>query len=116
MMLNNTWLKLALAVIVEIFATTMLVTSDGFTYLLPGLLAIAGYGVCYYLLTYVTRSLHLGVAYAIWSGAGIVAVNMIGMWFFDTPVNSIRSAGMWMIIAGIAIISCAEKYKKMEAL
>lgn len=68
MTLRKTYMKLALAILFEIFATTMLVLSEGFTRILPSILSIIGYGLCYYILTYVFRRMHLGVAYAIWCG------------------------------------------------
>lgn len=114
MTLRKTYMKLALAILFEIFATTMLVLSEGFTRILPSVLAIIGYGLCYYILTYVFRRMHLGVAYAIWSGVGIVAVNIIGMLNFGHSISGSHLLGMWLIVAGVIVINFSAKYKTME--
>lgn len=116
MTLRKAYVKLGLAILLEIFATSMLVLSQGFTHIFPSLFAIAGYGACYYVLTYVFRSMHLGVAYAIWSGVGIVAVNLIGIFIFGTPICGTRLTGMWFIVAGVIIVNLSAKYKEMERI
>ncbi len=114
MTLRKTYMKLALAILFEIFVTTMLVLSEGFTRILPSILSIIGYGLCYYILTYVFRRMHLGVAYAIWSGVGIVAVNIIGVLNFGYSISGGHLLGMWLIVAGVIVINFSAKYKTME--
>lgn len=116
MTLRKAYIKLGLAILLEIFSTTMLVSSEGFTRIVPSFLAIVGYGACYYVLTYVFRSMHLGVAYAIWSGVGIVAINIIDMVIFGTPISGNRLTGMWFIVAGVIIVNFSAKYKVMEKI
>ena len=72
------WLYLIIAITGEIVGTTALKASDGFTRLVPSLLAITGYGVGFYFLAHVLRTIPLGITYAIWSGVGVAAIAMIG--------------------------------------
>lgn len=116
MTLSKTYMKLALAILFEIFATTMLVASAGFTRLIPTVLAIAGYGLCYYILTFVFRRMHLGVVYAIWSGMGIVAVNILGMIFFGYSLSGGHLIGMWLIVAGVFVVNFSAKNKTMKSV
>ncbi len=74
------WLYLIIAITGEIVGTTALKASDGFTRLVPSLLAITGYGVGFYFLAHVLRTIPLGITYAIWSGVGVAAIAMIGWW------------------------------------
>ncbi|WP_442916190.1 DMT family transporter, partial [Leucobacter sp. M11] len=64
------WFLLATAIALEVFATSMLKASAGFTRLWPSIAVIGGYGLSFYLLSQVLRVLPVGTAYAIWSGAG----------------------------------------------
>ena len=63
---------LAIAIVTEVFASTCLAKSDGFTQLLPTLASLVGYAVAFYCLSQVVKSMPLGIVYAIWSGVGIV--------------------------------------------
>ncbi|HGW2941555.1 TPA: multidrug efflux SMR transporter [Citrobacter freundii] len=107
-------MKLALAILFEIFATTMLVLSEGFTRILPSILSIIGYGLCYYILTYVFRRMHLGVAYAIWSGVGIVAVNIIGVLNFGYSISGGHLLGMWLIVAELLLLIFPQNIKRWK--
>lgn len=103
MILNNEYKKLVVAILFEIFATTMLVLSNGFSKVLPSVLSVLGYAICFYIMTYVFRTIKMGVAYAIWSGIGIVAINLIGIFAFHTPITGGRFMGMWFIVAGVVV-------------
>ena len=68
----NVYLLLGIAIVAEVIATTALKASAGFSRLGPSLLVVIGYGLAFWLLSLVVRSVPVGIAYAIWSGAGIV--------------------------------------------
>jgi len=116
MILHKGYKKLFLAILFEIFSTTMLVLSNGFTRILPSVLAVIGYAICFYIMTYVFRIIKMGVAYAIWSGMGIVAINVIGIFAFHTPVTGGRFIGIWFIVAGIIITHLNESNSVVNKL
>ena len=74
------YLILLLAIICEVVATSALKQTEQFTRLVPTLITLAGYVGAFYFLSMVLRSIPLGIAYAIWSGAGIVLVGLSAGW------------------------------------
>jgi len=72
------WIYLTVAIIAEVLATTALKSSQGFTKLLPSIVVVAGYGIAFYLLSKIVQVLPLAITYAIWSGAGIALVGIVG--------------------------------------
>lgn len=100
----NAYVYLALAIVAEVVATSALKASEGFTRLGPSLLAAAGYGVAFYLLSLTLKSVPVGVAYAIWSGAGIVLIALIGWLVLKQPLDLAAMLGMALIVAGVAVI------------
>jgi small multidrug resistance pump len=100
----NSYLLLALAIAAEVVATTALKAADGFTRPGPSLLVVAGYGLAFWLLGLVVKTVPVGVAYAIWSGAGIVLVTLLGVLFYRQLPDFPAMLGMGLIIAGVAVI------------
>ncbi|ATA24646.1 hypothetical protein BIY26_06260 [Brenneria goodwinii] len=96
---------LFIAVITEIFATTMLILSDGISLAIPAVLATIGYAASYYTLTLALQKIPMGLAYAIWSGIGILATNFIGKFLFNQTLQTGSIIGMWLIIIGVLIIN-----------
>jgi len=76
--MNPGYLYLAVAIVAEVIATSALKSAEGFTRLGPSLLVAAGYGIAFYCLSQVMKTVPVGVAYAIWSGAGIVLIALVG--------------------------------------
>lgn len=102
--MNTGYLYLAVAVVAEVIATSALKASDGFTKAGPSLLVAAGYGVAFYFLSLVLRSVPIGVAYAIWSGAGIVLIATFGWLFMKQSLDAGAIAGIALIVAGVLVI------------
>ncbi len=102
--MNTGYLYLAVAVVAEVIATSALKASDGFTQAGPSLLVAAGYGVAFYFLSLVLRSVPIGVAYAIWSGAGIVLIATFGWLFMKQSLDTGAIAGIALIVAGVLVI------------
>ncbi|MCT7656591.1 SMR family transporter [Oceanimonas sp. NS1] len=100
----NAYLLLALAIVAEVVATTALKASAGFTRLGPSLTVVAGYGLAFWLLGLVVKTMPVGVAYAIWSGAGIVLVTLLAVLFYRQIPDFPAMLGMGLIIAGVAVI------------
>ncbi|HBZ9183876.1 TPA: QacE family quaternary ammonium compound efflux SMR transporter [Citrobacter farmeri] len=68
------WLFLVIAIVGEVIATSALKSSEGFTKLAPSAVVIIGYGIAFYFLSLVLKSIPVGVAYAVWSGLGVVII------------------------------------------
>ncbi|WP_213686138.1 multidrug efflux SMR transporter [Roseicyclus sp.] len=99
------WLYLFFAITGEIIGTTALKASDGFTRLAPSLMAIMGYGVAFYFLALVLRSIPLGITYAIWSGVGVAAVTLIGWWLYGQRLDWAALVGIGLIVAGVLVLN-----------
>ncbi|MGJ7541590.1 DMT family transporter [Variovorax sp. LT1R16] len=104
-----TWLYLAFAIVAEVAATSALKASEGFTRLGPSVLVVVGYGIAFFLLSLTLRTVSVGVAYAIWSGAGIVLVSLVGLVLFKQRLDGPAMLGMGLIVAGVAVIQLFSK-------
>ena len=102
--MNPGYLYLAIAIAAEVVATSALKASEGFTRLGPSLVVAAGYGVAFYFLSLVLRTVPVGVAYAIWSGVGIVLIAIIGWAVLKQPLDAPALVGIGLIVAGVAVI------------
>lgn len=101
----NSYLALGIAIISEVIATTALKSSDSFTRLAPSLIAIAGYSIALYLLTVAMKVIPTGVAYAIWSGLGIVLISIAAFIFHQQKIDLAGMLGMALIIVGVVVLN-----------
>ena len=100
-----TYLFLAIAIATEVAATTLLKLSDGFTKPVPSVLTVLGYGASFYFLSIALRSIPTGIAYAIWSGAGIILIAMIAWIFQGQKLDAPALGGMGLIMAGVLVMN-----------
>ena len=100
---------LALAIVAEVAATSALKASEEFTRLWPSLIVVVGYGMAFYLLTLVLRSIPVGVTYAIWAGVGIVLVAVVSAIVYRQIPDLPAIIGMALIIAGVVVINVFSK-------
>lgn len=98
------YLFLALAIVAEVIGTSALKASEGFTRLGPSLLVVAGYGLAFYLLGLVLRSMPVGIAYAYWAGLGIVLVTLVGILVYGERPDLPALLGLGMIVGGVVVI------------
>jgi small multidrug resistance pump len=105
----SNYLFLAIAIIAEVIATSALKASQSFTQLLPSVLVVVGYGVAFYCLSLTLRTIPVGIAYAIWSGAGIVLVSLIGFALYGQKLDPWAMVGIGLIIAGVMVINLLSK-------
>ena len=96
---------LALAIIAEVIATNALKASEEFTKLIPSVIVVVGYGAAFYLLSLVLKTIPVGVAYAIWSGVGIVLIAVIAAVVFKEIPDIPAMIGMALIISGVIVIN-----------
>jgi len=98
------YLILFLAVAAETIGTTALQASQQFSRLGPSVLVVLAYAVSFILLGWVLKFMPVGIAYAIWSGLGIVFIAVIGFLVFGQRLDTAALAGMALILAGILVI------------
>lgn len=98
------WLILFIAIAAEVVATSALKASDGFSRLWPSLLVVAGYATAFYCLSLTLKTIPVGMAYAIWSSAGIVLVSLIAWVFFKQRLDLPAILGMGLIVTGVLVI------------
>jgi small multidrug resistance pump len=96
----NPWLLLGIAIIFEILGTSLLKASDGFARWGWGAGSIACYWICFAFLAVAIKSIPVGVAYAIWSGAGIVAITLIGFVVFKQNLGLMQLGCIALIALG----------------
>lgn len=100
---------LTMAIVAEVIATTMLKASEGFTRLWPSLVVVVGYGVAFWGLSMVVKTMPLGIVYAIWSGMGIVLVSIAVVFVYQQKLDWPAVLGMGLIIAGVLVINLLSK-------
>ncbi len=103
------YLYLAIAIACEVIATSALKTSQGFTVPIPSIITVVGYAVAFYLLSLTLKTIPIGIAYAIWSGAGIILISAIGWIFYKQHLDLAACIGLALMIAGIVIINVFSK-------
>ncbi len=103
------WLILFLAIVAEVIATSALKASAGFTRLLPSVLVVVGYGISFYCLSLTLKVIPLGVTYAIWSGAGVVLVSLVGWLIYGQVLDLAAVIGISLIVAGVLVLNLFTK-------
>ncbi|MCA0995724.1 MULTISPECIES: SMR family transporter [Roseobacteraceae] len=99
-----TYVILAFAVLAETIGTAALQASQQFTRPLPSVIVVVAYAAAFYLLAMVLRAMPVGLAYAMWSGLGIVFISIIGLVAFGQKLDLAAILGMGLIVAGILVI------------
>ncbi|WP_288402215.1 SMR family transporter [uncultured Acinetobacter sp.] len=99
------YLFLTIAIIAEVIATSALKASQGFSVLKPSIITILGYAVALFFLSLTLKTMPVGIAYAIWSGAGIVLISTVGWIFFKQHLDLAAIIGLGLMLAGIIVIN-----------
>ena len=103
------YLYLIVAVVAEVVATSALKMTHQFTRLGPSVVVVLGYAVAFYCLSQVLKTIPVGLAYAIWSGLGIVLVTAVGTVLFKQIPDLAAIIGMVLIVAGVVVINVFSK-------
>jgi len=103
------YIYLAIAIIAEVIATSALKASDEFTKIIPIMIIIVGYGVAFYFMTLVLRTMPVGITYAIWSGMGIVLITITSTVLYKQIPDTPAIIGMGLIITGVVVINIFSK-------
>ncbi len=103
------WLFLSVAIVSEVIATSALKQSEGFTKLAPSILVLAGYGLAFYFLSLTLRTIPVGIAYAVWAGAGIALISLIGWIVFNQKLDLPAFIGIGLIVSGVVVLNVFSK-------
>ncbi|MET0856046.1 MAG: SMR family transporter [Telluria sp.] len=101
----NKWVILGIAIVAETIATSAMKSSEGFTRLVPSMIVVTGYAVAFYFLSLTLKTIPVGIAYAIWSGVGIVLISLAGWALFGQKLDAPALIGMALIISGVVVMN-----------
>jgi small multidrug resistance pump len=99
------YLYLAIAILGEVVATSALKASDQLTRPLPSMIVMVGYAVAFYFLSLALRTLPLGIAYAIWAGAGTMLIALVGCVVFQQVLDAAAIVGIALMLVGAVIVN-----------
>jgi len=105
----NKWVILGIAVLAETVATSAMKSSEGFTRLVPSVIVVIGYAIAFYFLSITLKEIPVGIAYAIWSGIGIVLISLVGWIMFGQKLDTPALIGMALIISGVVVMNVFSK-------
>ncbi|RJX37783.1 QacE family quaternary ammonium compound efflux SMR transporter [Paenibacillus pinisoli] len=110
--MNKGYVALSVSIIFEVFGTTMLKLSHGFTELLSSIGVLIGFGVAFYSLSICLRTIPLSMAYAIWSGVGTALTALIGVILWRDPFNMLTLSGFVLIVGGVVLLHASDSAPK----
>ena len=96
---------LSIAIITEVIGTAFLVKSNGFTKIIPTTITAVCYVLSFYLLAQVTKTLPIGIAYAIWGGVGVALTAVIGLIAFKQTLDIPAIIGILLIVSGVVVMN-----------
>jgi small multidrug resistance pump len=99
------WVLLAVAIVSEVIGTSALKASEGFSRLWPSVIVVVGYASAFYFLSLTLRTIPVGVAYAIWSGAGVALIALIAWILYGQALDVPAVVGIALIVAGVVVLN-----------
>ena len=105
MKLSYAYMFLALAIILEVTGTSFVKDTEGFTRWVPSILCLVTICFSYYLMSHVVIFIPVGITYATWSGLGIAAITIIGVFKYNQIPNIPTIIGLSLIIVGVIIVN-----------
>ena len=99
------YIYLLIAIVAEVIGTSALKA----TRVWPSVLVVASYSCAFYFLALCLRSMPIGIAYAIWSGLGIVLVAVAGVFIYREIPDLPGIIGIALIILGVIILNVFSK-------
>ncbi|MFL9878191.1 SMR family transporter [Herbaspirillum rhizosphaerae] len=103
------YLLLGIAIVSEVIATSALRASDGFTKLIPSVAVVVGYALAFLFLSMTLKTIPVGIAYAIWSGLGIVLISIVAYFVYGQTLDTPAIIGMALILAGVLVLNLFSK-------
>lgn len=103
------WLYLVIAIVTEVIGTTALKATEGFTKVVPSLIVAVSYAASFYFLSLTLKVIPVGIAYAVWSGVGIVLIAIVGWLMFGQTIDRYGVLGIALIGAGVVVLNTLSK-------
>lgn len=103
------WIFLCVAIIAEVIATSALKISEGFSKPIASVIVVLGYIIAFYCLSLTLKTIPVGIAYAIWSGVGIVLVTTIAWIVFGQKLDVWGIIGIALIMSGVLVLNLLSK-------
>ena len=95
------WIILLLAGIFEVAWAYAMKLSDGFSKFVPSIVTVVGYILSAVFLSIALKKLPLGIAYAMWTGFGIVGTTLLGVIMFHESLSLPQIICVVLIVGGI---------------
>ena len=111
MNLTYAYLLLAFAIVLEITGTSFVKDTAGFTKWIPSMICLGTICLSYYFMSHVVGFIPVGITYATWSGLGIAAITIIGIFKYDQVPNIPTVIGLVLIIVGVIIVNTMSDIK-----
>ena len=111
MNLAYAYIFLAFAIVLEITGTSFVKDTEGFTKWIPTLICLITISISYYLMSHVVTRIPVGITYATWSGLGIAAITVIGIYKYNQVPNIPTVIGLVLIIIGVVIVNTMNDIK-----
>ena len=105
MNLTYAYILLAFAIVLEITGTSFVKDTVGFTRWVPSIICLGTICFSYYLMSHVVSFVPVGITYATWSGLGIAAITIIGIFKYNQIPNFPTIIGLILIIIGVIIVN-----------
>ncbi|MFN2747823.1 MULTISPECIES: DMT family transporter [Bacillus] len=102
------WLYLCLAILFETAGTISMKLSNGFSKIIPSILLLVFYAASLVFLTLTLKTMDIAVAYAVWSGLGIVFISVMGFLYFGESISLLKVISIILIITGVVALNVAE--------
>ncbi|MBB6446823.1 DMT family transporter [Bacillus benzoevorans] len=106
------WIYLCLAILFEVAGTTTMKLSEGFTKVIPGVLLLVFYCCSLIFLTLTLKTIDISVAYAVWSGMGILIITCIGIFLFGESISLLKVLSIILIIVGVTTLNYTVEHEK----
>ena len=103
------WLILFIAIVAEVIATSALKSSEGFTKPIASIVVVLGYMIAFYCLSLTLKTIPVGIAYAVWSGVGIVLITTVAWFVFDQKLDVWGIIGIALIMSGVLVLNLLSK-------
>ena len=111
MNLTYAYIFLALAIVLEITGTSFIKDTEGFTRWFPSLICLGTICLSYFFMSHVVAFLPVGITYATWSGLGILALTLVGIYKYNQIPNIPTTIGLILIVVGVVIVSTMNDIK-----
>nr|WP_189318029.1 multidrug efflux SMR transporter [Bacillus sp. LLTC93] len=100
------------AILTEVFGSTMLKLSQGFTQVLPSIGVLIGFGCAFTFLSLALKTIELSSAYATWSGVGTALTALVGLMLFNETIHMKGFIGLALVICGVIVLNQSKKQKE----